>query len=54
MLLIDPHLPWKGPMQWYEAHLVGPDHQSAGASLFGNSFIALGYNGHYAWASTNS
>ncbi|MFQ5809551.1 MAG: penicillin acylase family protein [Armatimonadota bacterium] len=54
MLLVDPHLPWTGLNQWYEAHLHGPGLNVAGCSFFGVPTISMGHTEHLAWSFTNN
>ena len=56
MLLADPHLPWWGGNQWYEAHLkdeAGPLNVT-GAAVLGTPLIAMGRNGNVAWSQTSN
>lgn len=50
MLVINPHADYDGPFRWYEAHLVTPDMNVAGATLFGVPMILQGHNGELGWA----
>jgi acyl-homoserine lactone acylase PvdQ len=50
----DPHLPWTGSMQWYEAHLNYPGVNVGGATLFGYPGIAMGASDFFAWSMTNN
>jgi acyl-homoserine-lactone acylase len=50
----DPHLPWTGNMQWYEAHLNYPGVNVAGATFFGYPGIAMGANDFLAWSMTDN
>ncbi|MFQ6088304.1 MAG: penicillin acylase family protein [Candidatus Methanofastidiosia archaeon] len=52
MLQADPHLPWYGMNQWYEAHLHGESINVAGATLFGFPLIVIGFNENLAWTLT--
>lgn len=54
MLHSGPHLAWKGDTQWTEAHLKCPEFDVAGATFFGMPQIAMGHNGHLAWANTSN
>ncbi len=54
MLLVDPHLPWTGLNQWYEAHLHGPGLNVAGCSFFGVPTITMGHTEDVAWSFTNN
>jgi acyl-homoserine lactone acylase PvdQ len=55
-LLADPHLPWFGSNQWYEAHLevLGGGLKVAGAAILGTPMIAMGHNRTVAWSMTNN
>ncbi len=50
----DPHLPFTGVQQWYEAQLNYGDTSVAGATWRGWPFIGIGTNGHIAWSATNN
>jgi acyl-homoserine-lactone acylase len=50
----DPHLPWTGTQQWYEAQLTYGKTSVAGATWRGWPFIGIGTNGHLAWSATNN
>lgn len=53
MLFINPHQPWFGFGQFYEAHLRSGDGWNfTGATFFGNPMLALGHNEHLGWAFT--
>ncbi len=53
MLFINPHQPWFGFGQFYEAHLRSGDGWNfTGATFFGGPLPALGHNGHCGWAFT--
>ncbi|MEW6355467.1 MAG: penicillin acylase family protein [Planctomycetota bacterium] len=52
MLQIDQHMPYLGPMQWYEAHLCGGSLNVVGATTFGHPFIQIGHNEGIAWGLT--
>ncbi len=56
MLLADPHLPWWGGTQWYEAHLkkTGGGLNVTGAAVIGTPMIAMGRNEHVAWSMTSN
>lgn len=47
-----PHLPWRRPFQWYEAHLKGPGLNIRGVTFFGNPIISMGHNENIAWSYT--
>jgi acyl-homoserine-lactone acylase len=51
MLVMDPHLPWESPFQWYEAHLSSADGWNcSGATFFGSPVIYMGHNARLAWS----
>jgi acyl-homoserine-lactone acylase len=50
----DPHLPWTGLQQWYEAQLNYGHTSVAGATWRGWPFIGIGTNGRVAWSATNN
>lgn len=51
--VMDPHLPWLPPFQWYEAHLVSREGWNcSGATWFGLPVIFVGHNGRLAWSMT--
>ena len=53
MLFANPHQPWYGPGQWYEAHSrSGEGLNFSGACFFGSPFPAMGHNEHLGWAHT--
>ncbi len=53
MLFANPHQPWYGPGQWYEAHSrSGEGLNFSGACFFGSPFPAMGHNAHLGWAHT--
>lgn len=53
MLFANPHQPWYGPGQWYEAHTRSDEGLNiSGACFFGSPFPAMGHNGHLGWAHT--
>jgi acyl-homoserine-lactone acylase len=54
MLLADPHLPWTGLTQLYEAHLRCPGINVSGATLFGLPVILIGHNERIAWTITGN
>jgi len=54
MLLGNPHLPWTGALQWYEAHLKCPEFDIEGVAFFGMPVPALGHNGDIAWSATDN
>lgn len=51
---MDPHLELGLPYLWYEAHLVSPTFNSAGATLFGVPYVLMGHNQHVAWSMTDN
>ena len=54
MLLGNPHLPWTGALQWYEAHLKCPEFDMSGVGFFGTPMPALGHNADIAWSATDN
>jgi penicillin amidase len=53
MLYINPHQPWFGFGQFYEAHLrSGEGWQFSGGTFFGNPLPGLGFNEYCGWAFT--
>ncbi len=52
MLQSDPHLPWFGMNSWYEVHLVSPEYNVAGSTLWGIPGVIIGHNDRIAWALT--
>jgi len=50
MLVINPHINYDRPMQWYEAHLVTPDLDLYGATLYGLPVLLVGHNQTLGWA----
>lgn len=54
VLANDPHLPQSIPSIWYEAVLATPDGFETGAAVAGSPTLALGTNGHVAWAVTSA
>lgn len=53
MLWINPHQPWFGFGQFYEAHLrSGEGWQFSGGTFFGNPLPGLGFNDFCGWAFT--
>ena len=55
---MNPHLPWDGVLQWYQAHLMAPAHDGLpelnviGVIFFGLPFIGMGHNEYIAWSET--
>ncbi len=55
MLFVNPHLPWFGFSQMYEAHLRSDEGWSfAGATMYGNCVPTLGHNEHLGWTYTTN
>ena len=55
MLFVNPHLPWLGFSQMYEAHLRSDDGWSfSGATTFGNCVPTLGHNEYLGWTFTTN
>jgi acyl-homoserine lactone acylase PvdQ len=55
MLFVNPHLPWFGFSQMYEAHLKSDEGWSfAGATMWGNCVPTLGHNEHLGWTYTTN
>ena len=55
MLFINPHQPWFGFGQMYEAHLrSGEGLNFTGATFFGNPLPTIGHNEHLGWAMTTN
>ncbi len=53
MLVINPHLPWDGLLQWWEVHLRSEEGWNAmGAAFFGSLFIGVGHNEYLGWSHT--
>ncbi len=53
LLFINPHQPYYGFGQFYEAHLrSGEGWNMSGATFFGGPLPGLGFNGHVGWAFT--
>ncbi|MBM3335261.1 penicillin acylase family protein, partial [Candidatus Sumerlaeota bacterium] len=53
MLFINPHLPWDGLVQWYEARLRSDEGWNMmGACFFGAPFLGLGHNEYLGWSHT--
>lgn len=51
MLLVNPHQPWFGFGQFYEAHLTSGEGWSfSGATFFGSPLPSLGHNEHLGWS----
>lgn len=55
MLLANPHLPWFGLAQMYEAHLMsGEGWNFTGATFFGSPMLTIGHNGRLGWTLTTN
>ena len=55
MLFVNPHLPWFGFSQMYEAHLKSDEGWSfAGATMYGNCVPTMGHNEHLGWTYTTN
>ena len=55
MLFVNPHLPWFGFSQMYEAHLRSDEGWSfTGATMYGNCVPTLGHNEHLGWTLTTN
>jgi len=55
MLFVNPHLPWFGFSQMYEAHLKSDEGWSfAGGTMYGNCVPTLGHNEHLGWTYTTN
>jgi len=53
MLFVNPHQPWYGYGQWYEAHVKSDEGLNfSGACFFGSPMLGLGHNEHLGWAHT--
>ncbi len=52
MLLINPHLQWKGFHRWFEAHLKGPGIDATGVTLVGMPMHIMAFNDHMGWTHT--
>ncbi|NND97507.1 MAG: hypothetical protein HKN47_09295, partial [Pirellulaceae bacterium] len=53
MLFVNPHQPWYGYGQWYEAHVKSDEGLNfSGACFFGSPFPGMGFNEHLGWAHT--
>ncbi|MEO1980346.1 MAG: penicillin acylase family protein [Fuerstiella sp.] len=53
MLFVNPHQPWYGMGQFYEAHIRSDEGlHFTGASFFGNPFPTIGHNEHLGWTYT--
>jgi penicillin amidase len=55
MLFVNPHQPWFGFGQMYEAHLRSREGLNfTGATFFGNPLPTIGHNEHLGWAMTTN
>ncbi len=55
MLMVNPHLPWFGFSQMYEAHLVCDEGWSfTGCTMFGSCMPTMGHNEHLGWTFTTN
>lgn len=55
MLFINPHLPYFGPPQVYEGHVISDSGWNfTGYTRFGFPFPYVGFNEHLGWASTDN
>ncbi len=53
MLFINPHQPWYGYGQFYEAHVEsGEGLHFSGSCFFGSPVLTMGHNEHLGWAHT--
>ena len=52
ILLANPHLPWRGPLLFYEAQLTAPGIDLYGATLIGFPVVLIGFDDHHAWTHT--
>ena len=53
MLFANPHQPWYGPGQWYEAHSRSDEGLNiSGSCFFGSPFPSMGHNEHLGWTYT--
>lgn len=53
MLFVNPHQPWYGMGQFYEAHIQSDEGLNfTGACFFGNPFPTIGHNEHLGWTYT--
>ena len=50
VLVMNPHVYFDGPFQWYETHLVMGDMDVAGAALCGAPVVVMGHNNALGWA----
>ena len=52
LFLSDPHTPWTGGNQWYDAHLNAGDLNVMGAVRFGSPFVTIGHTDKVTWGIT--
>jgi acyl-homoserine-lactone acylase len=53
MLVINPHLPWDGLLQWWEFHVKSEEGWNAmGATFFGAPIVCVGHNENLGWSHT--
>lgn len=53
MLVINPHLPWDGLVQWWEVHVKSKEGwNTMGGTFFGAPFIGVGHNEYLGWSHT--
>lgn len=52
ILVLDPHLSWRGAQLLYECHLRGGDLDVYGFGVPGTPYVGLGHNNDIAWAMT--
>lgn len=54
ILSMDPHLPWNGPVTWYEYAIYTPEVTLRGITLPGLPAPVMGHNEKVAWCMTNN
>lgn len=54
ILSMDPHLPWNGPITWYEYAIYTPDVSFRGITVPGLPAPVMGHNRKVAWCMTNN
>ncbi len=53
IFVMDLHLPWRPPLELYEAHLISREGLNvAGATFFGLPVVVVGHNDRIAWSMT--
>jgi len=53
MLFVNPHQPFFGPGQFWEAHIKSDEGwHFSGSTFFGGPVLTMGHNGHLGWAHT--